>query len=172
MCFTCARNIVVQHKINFWVDVEHTVCFPCVWLCFISVSFKNTHIDIGFVFLLWVYVVIEHMVSSKLLQISISWTRKFPQHYNDVIMSMMASQITNLTIVYLSVYSGADQRTIKTPRHWPLWGEFTGDRWIPRTKGRWRGKYFHLVTSSWHMLGCWALSGLYARRPLPTVNLP
>ena len=31
-------------------------------------------------------------------------------HYNDVIMSAMASQITNLTIVYLSVYSGADQR--------------------------------------------------------------
>ena len=22
----------------------------------------------------------------------------------------------------------------KVPRHWPLWGEFTGDRWIPRTK--------------------------------------
>ena len=25
------------------------------------------------------------------------------------------------------------------PRHWPLWGEFTGNRWIPRTKGQWRG---------------------------------
>ena len=23
---------------------------------------------------------------------------------------------------------------IKAPRHWPLWGEFTGDLWIPRTK--------------------------------------
>ena len=22
------------------------------------------------------------------------------------------------------------------PRHWPLCGEFTGDRWIPRTKGQ------------------------------------
>ena len=31
-------------------------------------------------------------------------------HYDDVIMSTMASQITNLTIVYSSVYSGADQR--------------------------------------------------------------
>ena len=30
--------------------------------------------------------------------------------YNDVIMSAMASQITSLTIVYSSVYSGADQR--------------------------------------------------------------
>ena len=23
------------------------------------------------------------------------------------------------------------------PRHWPLWGVFTGARWIPRTKGLW-----------------------------------
>ena len=30
--------------------------------------------------------------------------------YNDVIMSTMASQITSLTIVYSTVYSGADQR--------------------------------------------------------------
>ena len=41
-------------------------------------------------------------------------------HYNDVIMSAIASQITSLTIVYPTVYSGAD---------WPLCGEFTGDRW-------------------------------------------
>ena len=38
---------------------------------------------------------------------------------------------------------------IKAPRHWPLWGEFTGHRWIPHTKGQWRGKCFHLMTSSW-----------------------
>ena len=31
-------------------------------------------------------------------------------HYNDVIMSAMASQITSLTIVYSPAYSGADQR--------------------------------------------------------------
>ena len=30
-------------------------------------------------------------------------------HYNDVIMSAVASQITSLTIVYSGVYSGADQ---------------------------------------------------------------
>ena len=32
------------------------------------------------------------------------------QHYNDVIMSMIASQTTSLTFVYSTVYSGADQR--------------------------------------------------------------
>ena len=25
------------------------------------------------------------------------------------------------------------KENIKVPRHWPLWGEFTGDRWNPRT---------------------------------------
>ena len=38
---------------------------------------------------------------------STSLTRK---HYNDVIMGTMASQITSLTIVCWTVYSGADQR--------------------------------------------------------------
>ena len=26
--------------------------------------------------------------------------------------------------------------TKRAPRHWPLWWEFTGDRWFPRTKGK------------------------------------
>ena len=34
-------------------------------------------------------------------------------HYGDVKMGMMASQITSLTIVYSTVYSGADQRKRK-----------------------------------------------------------
>ena len=35
-------------------------------------------------------------------------------HYNDFIMSAMASQITSLTIVYSTVYSGADQKKLKS----------------------------------------------------------
>ena len=36
---------------------------------------------------------------------------QFPQsHYSDIIMDTMASQVTSLTGVYSSVYSGADQR--------------------------------------------------------------
>ena len=41
------------------------------------------------------------------------------------------------------------KENIKAPRHWPLCGEFTGDRWIPHTNGQLRGKCFHLMTSSW-----------------------
>ena len=48
-------------------------------------------------------------------------------HYDDVIMSAMASQITSLTIVYSIVYSGADQRKHQSsaslafvPHKWPV----------------------------------------------------
>ena len=50
-------------------------------------------------------------------------------HYNDVIMSAMASQITSLMIVYSSVYSDADQRKhqssaslafLRGIRRWPV----------------------------------------------------
>ena len=34
------------------------------------------------------------------------------------------------------------------PCHWPLWGEFTDDRWIPYTKSQWREKCLHLMTTS------------------------
>ena len=57
-------------------------------------------------------------------------------HYSDVIMGAMATQITSLTMVHSTVYSGADKKTIKAARHWPLCGDFTGDRWIPRSNGQ------------------------------------
>ena len=50
-------------------------------------------------------------------------------------MSTMESQITSLTVVYSTVIQAQIKENIKAPRHWPLLGEFTDDRWIPRTKG-------------------------------------
>ena len=50
-------------------------------------------------------------------------------HYNDVIMGAMAAQTTSLTIVYSTVYSGADQRKYQSSaslafvrgfRRWPV----------------------------------------------------
>ena len=70
------------------------------------------------------------------------WTLR----YNDVIMSAMASQITNHTIVFSTVGSGADKR--KHQRAASLGFVFSIDRWIPRTNGQWRGKCFHFKTSS------------------------
>ena len=66
-------------------------------------------------------------------------------------MTTTASQITSLTVVYSTVYSDADQR--KHQRSASLtfvWG-IHRDRWIPRTKGKLRGKCFHLMTSSCDM---------------------
>ena len=56
--------------------------------------------------------------------------------YNAGIMSAMASQITNLTIVCWAFIKAQLKENIKAPRHWPLCGEFTGNRWIPNTKGQ------------------------------------
>ena len=56
-------------------------------------------------------------------------------HYNDVIMSMMASQITSLAIVNSAVYSGADQRKHQSSAsqafvrgNSPVTGEFPAQR--------------------------------------------
>ena len=51
------------------------------------------------------------------------------QHYSDVIMGATVSQITGLSIVYSTVCTRGN---IKAQCYWPL---FTGDRWIPLTKG-------------------------------------
>ena len=55
-------------------------------------------------------------------------------YYSDIMMGATASQITSLTIVYLTVYSGADQRKYQSSASLALWGEFTGDQWISRAK--------------------------------------
>ena len=73
-------------------------------------------------------------------------------HYTDVIMTTMPSQITSLTIVYSTDYSDADQRKLQSSASLAfVWG-IHRDRWIPRTKGQLRGKWFHLMpTSSWFL---------------------
>ena len=72
------------------------------------------------------------------------------EHYDDVIMTTIASQITSLTSVYSTVYSDAHQRKHQSSASLAfVWG-IHRDRWIPRTKGQLRGKCFHLMTSSWY----------------------
>ena len=72
----------------------------------------------------------------------------FHIHYNDVIMSEMAFQSPASRLIQQFIQAQI-RENIKTLRHWPLWREFTGDRWIPRTKGQQRGTCSHLMTSSW-----------------------
>ena len=62
------------------------------------------------------------------------WFHTETEHYIDVIMGAMAAQITGLSAVTQLFVQTKMKENIKAPRHWPLWGEFTGDQWIPRTK--------------------------------------
>ena len=67
-------------------------------------------------------------------------------HYCDVIMGAIASQITSLTIVYSAVYSDVYQRKHQSSASLAfVWGIH---RWIPRKNGQLRGKCFNLMTSS------------------------
>ena len=87
--------------------------------------------------------------------IAIIWAVMW-RHYDDVIMTAIASQITSLTIVYLIVYSGTDKRKHQSSASLAFVRGIHRDRWIPRTKGQLRGKCFHLMTSS-----CWFVRGLH-----------
>ena len=48
-------------------------------------------------------------------------------HYGDV--KSLASRLFTQPFIQAQI-----KENIKAPRHWPLCGEFTGERWIPRTK--------------------------------------
>ena len=65
-------------------------------------------------------------------------------HYNDVIMSAMVSQITSLTIVYSTVYSGVDQRNHQSFASLAFVGEFTGPQIASNAEN-----VSILMTSSW-----------------------
>ena len=89
---------------------------------------------------LWLWVVNQHLVL---------WLPMCkPNHYNDVIMGTIASQITSLTIVCSTAYSGADQREHQSSASLAFVRGIHRDRWIPRTNGQKRRRCFHLMTSS------------------------
>ena len=77
------------------------------------------------------------------------------RHYDDVRHNDHAGVSNHqphgcLTLFNQSFIQALIKENIKAPRHWPLCGKFTGDRWISRTNGQLRGKCFHFMTSS-----CW-----------------
>ena len=73
-------------------------------------------------------------VQFKFHQIKLLVYERF--HCDDVIMGAMASQITNLTIVYSTVYSDADQRKHQSSASLAFVRGIHWDRWLPRTKGQ------------------------------------
>ena len=73
-------------------------------------------------------------------------------------MSVIVSQITGILFVSHAFFQAQIKENIKAPRHWHLWGELTDERRIPSKKGQKRGKFFHLMTSSWTM---YIIPGMY-----------
>ena len=75
--------------------------------------------------------------------------RVLPIHYNDVIMGAIASQISSLTIVYSTVYSGGDQRTHQSSASLAFVRGIT--RWPVNSPHKWpvTRKMFNLMPPSW-----------------------
>ena len=78
------------------------------------------------------------------------WIVKSIRHYSDIIMGAMASQMTSLTTVYSSVYSGADQRKhqssaslafVRRIHRWPVNS--------PHSYAENVSVWWRLMTSSW-----------------------
>ena len=84
---------------------------------------------------------IKETFISKYLQYAVLIIMRHKHHYDDV--KSPASRLFTQRFIQAQI-----NEDMKAPRHWPLCVEFTGDRWIPRTNGQWRGKCFHLMTSS------------------------
>ena len=58
-----------------------------------------------------------------------------PNHYSDVIVGAMVSQITGLSVVYSTKFSGGDQGKHQSSASLAF-VEFTNERWIPCTLGQ------------------------------------
>ena len=82
---------------------------------------------------------VDHLKCCHLWErVSISWVQnQIPvliDHYNDVVVSAMASQITSLTIIYSTVLSGADQWKHQSSASLALARGI--HRWITRKRGQ------------------------------------
>ena len=102
---------------NTWCVVDlpqRTLWWFCVWnyilgCCFFYIVPRRVMFDTKQM-LHTINLSRDHEYCSQLYWIDTGITGCFASHYNDVIMSTMASQMTSDSIVYLSVCSGPDQR--------------------------------------------------------------
>ena len=86
---TALRRGIEEHISRFMIRMQ--CCMQNIY------SYSNTQIRVR------IYMGLEVAVLMPLI-----YLHQF--HYSDVIMGTMASQTTSLTIVYTTIYSGADQR--------------------------------------------------------------
>ena len=83
----------------------------------------------------------RYHATDKLIQLSLPCDiNHIAQHqapyYSDVIMGVMASQIPASRLYAQPFVQAQIKENIGAPSHWHVWGESTGDRWFPLTKGQ------------------------------------
>ena len=121
--------------------------FVCIGMWRTPFSSRFVQIHIGYFSKLAMY---DKSIFRKLDSVSHHGDRRLiAPHYSDVEMSAMAGT-NNQSHDYLlnRLFRPRSKKTSKLRVFVrPLCGEFTSDRWLSRTNGQWRGKWFHLMTS-------------------------
>ena len=118
-------------------EYKNMIWYPGLTLGFL---FPGDSLDYSNIFIIYIYIYMAIYIKTE--------TAIIANHYDDVIMTTMAAQITSLTVVYSTVYWDANQRKHQSSASLAFVWEIHRDRWIPHTKGQLRGKCFHLMTSS------------------------
>ena len=108
---------------------------------------------------------ISHQNSSVIIKVKLTEknTSNFiNNHYNDIIMGAMASQITSLAIVYSTVYAGADQRKHQSSASLAfVWGIH---RWPVNSPHKWP------VTRKMFPFDDVIMISMFGAKPLPDPN--
>ena len=123
------QYIIVYHVLK-WTEYLSKL-YLCSWVN-VLVLVKSLSLIALMIYVLWV----QHLIDTYWYPLILYSCHAIVIHHDDVVMGAIASQFTSLTIVYSTIYSGADQSKHQRSSHWPLCGEFTGHRWIPGTNGQ------------------------------------
>ena len=69
--------------------------------------------------------------------VSAMWTRQYHLNITVTLQRARYGLKTPASPLFTQPFIQAQTKeNIKVPSHWPSWGEFTGGRWIPDTKGQ------------------------------------
>ena len=129
-CIVCVLSVqtlifVLPHLLQ-WCMQYHVILDRVIMVP--SFTFFTLYVSLGGI-ILKCYDLIYEIISGDLVG-QFEWCRLVDKsdfwHYSDVMIGVMASQITSLTIVYSTIYSGADQRKhqssapLRGIRRWPV----------------------------------------------------
>ena len=151
------RQLLCRVRLAPAVVLEQPAGLDCSYSADLSSAARAEHISWNWLLamlprsVIWMWALPLHINGSVITRMyfleSISHKRPI-HHYNDAIMSAMASQIPILT------FQAQIKENIKAPLHRPLWGEFTGDLWIPAQ----RASNAENVSIWWrHHDNCWCV---------------